>query len=80
MPASSTSAATKYTDLAKLAGILIEGRPQERWLVVGIGLNVALDLAELPRRVARHRRDDGPLARGDRADARRAAPGARAAT
>jgi BirA family biotin operon repressor/biotin-[acetyl-CoA-carboxylase] ligase len=34
--------------LAKLAGILIEGRPQEGWLVVGIGLNVAVDLTELP--------------------------------
>jgi BirA family biotin operon repressor/biotin-[acetyl-CoA-carboxylase] ligase len=35
--------------LAKLAGILIEGRPQERWAVLGIGLNVAVDLEQLPR-------------------------------
>jgi BirA family biotin operon repressor/biotin-[acetyl-CoA-carboxylase] ligase len=34
--------------LAKLAGILIEGRPQERWAVLGIGLNVAVELDELP--------------------------------
>jgi BirA family transcriptional regulator, biotin operon repressor / biotin---[acetyl-CoA-carboxylase] ligase len=34
--------------LAKLAGILIEGRPQEGWAVVGIGLNVAVRLEELP--------------------------------
>jgi BirA family biotin operon repressor/biotin-[acetyl-CoA-carboxylase] ligase len=34
--------------LAKLAGILVEGRPQEGWTVLGIGLNVAVDLAELP--------------------------------
>jgi BirA family transcriptional regulator, biotin operon repressor / biotin---[acetyl-CoA-carboxylase] ligase len=34
--------------LAKLAGILTEGRPQEAWAVVGIGLNVAVRLAELP--------------------------------
>jgi BirA family biotin operon repressor/biotin-[acetyl-CoA-carboxylase] ligase len=34
--------------LAKLAGILIEGRPQEGWAVVGIGLNVAVRLDELP--------------------------------
>jgi BirA family biotin operon repressor/biotin-[acetyl-CoA-carboxylase] ligase len=34
--------------LAKLAGVLIEGRPQERWAVLGVGLNVAVDLAELP--------------------------------
>lgn len=34
--------------LAKVAGILIEGRPQERWAVLGIGLNVAVELSELP--------------------------------
>jgi BirA family transcriptional regulator, biotin operon repressor / biotin---[acetyl-CoA-carboxylase] ligase len=34
--------------LAKLAGILIEGRPQEGWAVLGIGLNVAVRLEELP--------------------------------
>jgi BirA family biotin operon repressor/biotin-[acetyl-CoA-carboxylase] ligase len=32
----------------KVAGILVEARPQERWAVVGIGLNVALDPGELP--------------------------------
>jgi BirA family biotin operon repressor/biotin-[acetyl-CoA-carboxylase] ligase len=32
----------------KLAGILVEGRPQEGWAVLGIGLNVAVDVAELP--------------------------------
>jgi BirA family transcriptional regulator, biotin operon repressor / biotin---[acetyl-CoA-carboxylase] ligase len=32
----------------KVAGILIEGRPQEDWWVVGIGLNVALEVGELP--------------------------------
>jgi BirA family biotin operon repressor/biotin-[acetyl-CoA-carboxylase] ligase len=35
-------------DLAKLAGILAEGRPQERWAVLGIGLNVAVRLDQLP--------------------------------
>jgi BirA family transcriptional regulator, biotin operon repressor / biotin---[acetyl-CoA-carboxylase] ligase len=35
-------------DLAKLAGILAEGRPQEGWAVLGIGLNVAVRLDELP--------------------------------
>jgi BirA family transcriptional regulator, biotin operon repressor / biotin---[acetyl-CoA-carboxylase] ligase len=34
--------------LAKLAGILLEGRPQERWAVLGVGLNVAVDIEELP--------------------------------
>jgi BirA family transcriptional regulator, biotin operon repressor / biotin---[acetyl-CoA-carboxylase] ligase len=31
----------------KVAGILVEGRPQEGWAVVGIGINVALDLDQL---------------------------------
>ena len=34
--------------LTKLAGILIEGRPQEGWAVVGIGVNVAVRVEELP--------------------------------
>jgi len=35
-------------DGRKVAGILAEGRPAERWVVLGIGLNVAVDLAQLP--------------------------------
>jgi BirA family transcriptional regulator, biotin operon repressor / biotin---[acetyl-CoA-carboxylase] ligase len=34
--------------LAKLAGILAEGRPQEGWAVLGIGVNVAVRVEELP--------------------------------
>ena len=34
--------------LLKLAGILAEGRPQEGWAVLGVGLNVAVDIDELP--------------------------------
>jgi BirA family biotin operon repressor/biotin-[acetyl-CoA-carboxylase] ligase len=34
--------------LAKLAGILVEGRPQEDWAVLGIGVNVAVRVQELP--------------------------------
>ncbi len=34
--------------LAKLAGILVEGRLQEGWAVLGIGLNVAVRLEDLP--------------------------------
>jgi BirA family biotin operon repressor/biotin-[acetyl-CoA-carboxylase] ligase len=34
--------------LAKLAGILVEARPGEGWAVLGIGLNVAVRLDELP--------------------------------
>jgi BirA family biotin operon repressor/biotin-[acetyl-CoA-carboxylase] ligase len=32
----------------KVAGILVEARPQDRWAVVGIGVNVAVDVADLP--------------------------------
>ncbi len=32
----------------KVAGILAEGRPQEGWAVVGVGVNVAVRLDELP--------------------------------
>ncbi len=32
----------------KVAGILVEGRPQEGWAVVGIGLNVAVRHADFP--------------------------------
>jgi BirA family biotin operon repressor/biotin-[acetyl-CoA-carboxylase] ligase len=39
-------------DGRKVAGILIEGRPQERWAVLGIGINVAVDVGELPAELA----------------------------
>lgn len=35
-------------ELGKLAGILVEGRPQEGWAVLGIGVNVAVELALMP--------------------------------
>lgn len=34
--------------LAKLAGILVEGRPQDGWAVLGIGVNVAVRSEQLP--------------------------------
>jgi BirA family biotin operon repressor/biotin-[acetyl-CoA-carboxylase] ligase len=34
--------------LVKLAGILAEGRPQEGWAVLGIGVNVAVRIEDLP--------------------------------
>jgi len=34
--------------MRKVAGILVEGRPQERWAVVGIGLNVAVREEDFP--------------------------------
>ncbi|MDX6692137.1 MAG: BirA family transcriptional regulator [Solirubrobacteraceae bacterium] len=35
-------------DERKVAGILVEGRPQEGWAVLGIGVNVAVREADLP--------------------------------
>ncbi len=37
--------------LAKVAGILVEARPQDGWAIVGVGVNVALDPSQLPREV-----------------------------
>src|SRR6478672_1752431 len=34
--------------LHKLAGILVESRPQQCWAVVGVGVNVAVSLEDLP--------------------------------
>ncbi len=38
-------------DGRKVAGVLVEGRPQEGWAVLGIGVNAALDLADHPAEV-----------------------------
>jgi len=38
----------------KLAGILTEGRPQEGWAVVGIGVNVAVRTDDLPHELRAH--------------------------
>jgi BirA family biotin operon repressor/biotin-[acetyl-CoA-carboxylase] ligase len=43
-----SSAPGEAPTFAKLAGILTEGRPQQGWAVLGIGLNVAVRLDELP--------------------------------
>jgi BirA family transcriptional regulator, biotin operon repressor / biotin---[acetyl-CoA-carboxylase] ligase len=43
-----TSSRGGANGLAKLAGILVEGRPQEGWAVLGIGINVAVRLEDLP--------------------------------
>jgi BirA family transcriptional regulator, biotin operon repressor / biotin---[acetyl-CoA-carboxylase] ligase len=42
-----------WVDGRKLAGILIEGRPQEGWAVLGIGLNVATRADEFPEELRR---------------------------
>jgi BirA family biotin operon repressor/biotin-[acetyl-CoA-carboxylase] ligase len=39
-------------DPRKVGGILVEARPREAWAVVGIGLNVAVRVAELPPELA----------------------------
>jgi BirA family biotin operon repressor/biotin-[acetyl-CoA-carboxylase] ligase len=46
--AESGSADTGVPALVKLAGILAEGRPQAGWAVLGIGVNVAVRLEDLP--------------------------------
>jgi BirA family biotin operon repressor/biotin-[acetyl-CoA-carboxylase] ligase len=46
--APSSSAPGQAPTFAKLAGTLTEGRPQQGWAVLGIGLNVAVRLDELP--------------------------------
>ena len=37
-----------WVERRKLAGILVEGRPQEGWAVIGIGMNVTTAAGELP--------------------------------
>jgi BirA family biotin operon repressor/biotin-[acetyl-CoA-carboxylase] ligase len=49
-------------DGRKVAGILVEARPQEGWTVVGIGVNAALDPADLPPEL---RETAGTLGRPD---------------
>ncbi len=36
-------------DGRKVAGILVEARPQQRWAVLGIGINVALRVDQIPQ-------------------------------
>lgn len=51
-------------DGRKVAGILVEGRPQEGWAVLGVGINVAVEVDELPDD-ARARAGTLGLAAGD---------------
>jgi BirA family biotin operon repressor/biotin-[acetyl-CoA-carboxylase] ligase len=41
-----------YLDRRKVAGILVEGRPQEAWGVVGVGVNVAVAPEAFPAELA----------------------------
>ncbi len=47
-PVGEEDGASAEGPLAKLAGILVEARPQQGWAVLGIGLNVAVRLEDLP--------------------------------
>jgi BirA family biotin operon repressor/biotin-[acetyl-CoA-carboxylase] ligase len=62
--------------LAKLAGILIEARPQEGWAVLGIGLNVAVRLQELPPELRPQREGSNQRAGGLAAASMGLEPGA----
>jgi BirA family biotin operon repressor/biotin-[acetyl-CoA-carboxylase] ligase len=46
-----------WIERRKVAGVLVEGRPQEGWAVLGIGLNVSSAPADLP---ATHLREHDP--------------------
>jgi BirA family transcriptional regulator, biotin operon repressor / biotin---[acetyl-CoA-carboxylase] ligase len=37
-----------WIDERKVAGVLVEARPDDGWAVIGVGLNVAVDPAEFP--------------------------------
>lgn len=41
-----------YVEGRKVAGILVEGRPQERWGVIGVGVNVAVAPGDFPAELA----------------------------
>ncbi len=47
--------------LAKLAGILVEARPQQHWAVLGIGVNVAVRLEDLPEELRPDPRGGAPI-------------------
>ena len=72
-----------WVDGRKLAGILVEGRPQEGWAVLGIGLNVStrafppeLSGIATSLRLAGHTSEPEARARGDAAGSRTVAAGA----
>ncbi len=58
-PTDADKAAGEKPAFAKLAGILVEGRPQEGWAVLGIGVNVAVRLQDLPAELQGHATDAG---------------------
>ncbi len=63
-PEGEATTASAGLELAKLAGILVEGRPQEEWAVLGIGLNVAVRLDDLPAELRPGASADAPSRAG----------------
>jgi len=39
-------------DGKKVCGVLVEGRPDESWIVVGVGINTSLEVTQLPSQIA----------------------------
>ena len=62
-----------WLERRKLAGILVEGRPQEGWAVLGIGLNVDDRVVSAGARGDRHVAEDGGRRAGRRGRHRRPA-------
>src|SRR3712207_1681315 len=61
-----------WIERRKVAGILVEGRPQEGWAVLGIGLNVATqEFPEELRETATALRREGVDADAERSEERR---------
>jgi BirA family transcriptional regulator, biotin operon repressor / biotin---[acetyl-CoA-carboxylase] ligase len=56
-----------WIERRKVSGILLEGRPQEGWAVVGIGLNVNVRVEDLPEEL-RETATSTAIASGDRRD------------
>ncbi len=52
-----------WLDGRKVAGILVEARPQSGWAVLGIGINVAVEVGELPAELRETRRHARPRVR-----------------
>ena len=58
-----------WVDERKVAGVLVEARPDEGWAVIGVGLNVAIPQDDFPDGAAR----DGDLAAAHRGRGRASA-------
>jgi BirA family transcriptional regulator, biotin operon repressor / biotin---[acetyl-CoA-carboxylase] ligase len=62
-----------WLDERKLAGVLIEARPQDGWAVIGVGLNVSVALDEFPpelrdKAISLYSSCEGPRGEGRRSN------------